>query len=106
MVMLTGKAEAQVTDSDSGPHADGAGHGRGSNHIRGCTDNDSGSNADQAGNGRGNRHSRQRFRAECRSRQLRPPPLGLKQPKLRPAPPSPAARVFFVRGTGYDERRA
>ena len=57
MVMLTGKAEAQVTDSDSGPHADGAGHGRGSNHIRGCTDNDSGSNADQAGNGRGNRRS-------------------------------------------------
>jgi hypothetical protein len=57
MVMLTGKAEAQVTDNDSGPHADGAGHGRGSNHIRGCTDNDTGSNADQAGNGRGNGHS-------------------------------------------------
>ena len=57
MVMLTGRAEAQVTDNDSGPHADGAGHGRGSNHIRGCTDNDRGSNADQAGNGRGNGHS-------------------------------------------------
>ena len=57
MVMLTGKAEAQVTDSDSGPHADGPGHGRGSNHIRGCTDNDRGSNADTAGNGRGNGHS-------------------------------------------------
>jgi hypothetical protein len=57
MVMLSGKAQAQVTDSDTGPHADGAGHGRGSNHIRGCTDNDSGSNADRAGNGRGNRRS-------------------------------------------------
>ena len=57
MVMLTGKAAAQTTDSDSGPNADGAGHGRGSNHIRGCTDNDRGSNADQAGNGRGNGHS-------------------------------------------------
>jgi hypothetical protein len=57
MVMLSGKAEAQVTDSDSGPHADGAGHGRGNNHIRGCTDNDTGSNADRAGNGRGNGRS-------------------------------------------------
>ena len=57
MVMLSGKAQAQVTDSDTGPHADGAGHGRGNNHIRGCTDNDQGSNADQAGNGRGNRIS-------------------------------------------------
>jgi hypothetical protein len=58
LVLLSGKAEAQgVTDSDSGPHADGAGRGRGSNHIRGCTDNDTGSNADPAGNGRGNRTS-------------------------------------------------
>jgi hypothetical protein len=57
LVMMSGKAQAQVTDSDSGPRADGAGHGRGSNHIRGCTDNDTGSNADQAGNGRGNRVS-------------------------------------------------
>jgi hypothetical protein len=56
-MMLSGKAQAQVTDSDSGPHADGPGHGRGSNHIRGCTDNDTGSNADQAGNGRGNGRS-------------------------------------------------
>jgi hypothetical protein len=57
MVMLSGKAQAQVTDSDTGPHADGAGHGRGSNHIRGCTDSDSGPNADGAGNGRGNGRS-------------------------------------------------
>jgi hypothetical protein len=57
MVMLTGKAEAQVTDTDSGAHADQPGRGRGSNHIRGCTDNDTGSNADQGGNGRGNRIS-------------------------------------------------
>jgi hypothetical protein len=57
MVVLTGKAEAQVTDSDSGPHADGVNHGRGSNHIRGCTDSDSGPNADPRGNGRGNRVS-------------------------------------------------
>jgi len=58
MVMLSGTAQAQgVTDSDTGPHADGAGRGRGSNHIRGCTDNDRGANADQAGNGRGNRIS-------------------------------------------------
>ena len=57
MVMLSGRAEAQVTDSDQGPHADGAGHGRGNNHIRGCTDSDQGPNADQAGNGRGNRRS-------------------------------------------------
>jgi hypothetical protein len=57
LVVLSGTARAQVTDSDTGPHADGAGHGRGNNHIRGCTDNDSGSNADQAGNGRGNRQS-------------------------------------------------
>ena len=57
MVMLSGEAKAQVTDSDTGPHADGVGHGRGNNHIRGCTDNDQGSNADPAGNGRGNRTS-------------------------------------------------
>ena len=57
MVMLSGEARAQVTDSDSGPHADGAGNGRGNNHIRGCTDNDTGANADQAANGRGNRTS-------------------------------------------------
>lgn len=57
LVMLSGTAQAQVTDSDTGPNADGAGHGRGNNHIRGCTDNDRGSNADQAGNGRGNGHS-------------------------------------------------
>ena len=55
LMMMSGKAQAQVTDSDSGPrHADGAGRSRGNNHIRGCTDNDTGSNADQAGNGRGN----------------------------------------------------
>ena len=57
MVMLSGTAQAQVTDSDTGPHADGAGHGRGNNHIRGCTDSDRGPNADTAGNGRGNRRS-------------------------------------------------
>jgi hypothetical protein len=58
LVVLAGNAEAfQVTDSDSGPHADPPGRGRGSNHIRGCTDSDQGSNADQAGNGRGNRTS-------------------------------------------------
>ncbi|MEA3031807.1 MAG: hypothetical protein QOG13_3132 [Sphingomonadales bacterium] len=57
LVLLSGRAEAQVTDADSGPHADGAGRGRGNNHIRGCTDNDTGSNADPAGNGRGNRTS-------------------------------------------------
>ena len=57
MVMLSGKAEAQVTDRDQGPHADAPGHGRGGNHIRGCTDSDQGPNADQAGNGRGNGRS-------------------------------------------------
>ena len=67
MVMLTGKAEAQVTDNDSGPHADGPGHGRGNNHIRGCTDNDRGSNADGAGNGRGNGNSEFGFRHQRRS---------------------------------------
>ena len=46
MIMLSGEAQAQVTDSDSGPRADAAGRGRGNNHIRGCTDNDSGSNAE------------------------------------------------------------
>ena len=57
MVMMSGTAQAQVTDADTGPHADGAGNGRGNNHIRGCTDSDSGRNADGAGNGRGNRTS-------------------------------------------------
>jgi len=57
MVALSGRAGAQVTDSDTGPHADQAGHGRGNAHIRGCTDNDQGQHADQAGNGRGNRVS-------------------------------------------------
>jgi hypothetical protein len=57
MIAMTGSAQAQVTDSDQGPHADSPGHGRGNNHIRGCTDSDQGPNADQAGNGRGNGHS-------------------------------------------------
>jgi hypothetical protein len=48
LVMLSGRAEAlQVSDSDSGPNADQAGHGR-----TGVTDGDSGPNADRAGHGR------------------------------------------------------
>lgn len=57
MMMMTGKAQAQVTDADSGRTADGAGHGRGTARIRGCTDGDSGATADPANNGRGNRRS-------------------------------------------------
>jgi hypothetical protein len=58
LMLLSGSAEAlQVNDADSGPNADPANRGRGSNRIRGCSDNDSGSNADPAGNGRGNGHS-------------------------------------------------
>jgi len=57
MVMLSGRAEAQVTDSDQGPSSDAPGRGRGTSHIRGCTDSDQGPHADQAGNGRGNRRS-------------------------------------------------
>lgn len=55
LVLLNGRAEAQVTDADTGATADPANRGRGRNRIRGCTDGDSGSNADPAGNGRGNR---------------------------------------------------
>jgi hypothetical protein len=58
LALLSSRAEAwQVSDNDSGPQADPAGHGRGNNHIRGCTDNDRGATADQAHNGRGNGHS-------------------------------------------------
>lgn len=49
LVLLNGKAEAQITDSDRGPNADAVGRGRGT----GLTDSDSGPNADTAGNGRG-----------------------------------------------------
>ena len=57
MMMMSGEAQAQVTDRDQGPNADPPGRGRGGSHIRGCTDSDQGPNADQAGNGRGNRRS-------------------------------------------------
>ncbi len=51
LAIKSGTANAQVTDSDSGPNSDQAGRGRGN----GVTDSDSGPNSDQAGAGRGNR---------------------------------------------------
>lgn len=69
LTALTTRANAQVTDSDSGPYADPAGRGRGRTGLTdrdpsdapgngrgsrtGITDGDSGSNADPGGNGRG-----------------------------------------------------
>ena len=68
--LVGGKARAQtgpytgITDTDSGSHADNAGHGRGpggnasgnpppvSNPQSGYSDSDSGANADPSGNGR------------------------------------------------------
>ena len=51
IVSTPGSARA-TTDSDSGPNADGAGHGRGTRRRGGQTDSDSGPNADAAGRGR------------------------------------------------------
>ena len=60
-----------VTDSDSGAHADNAGHGRGPGGNRygqpaqpqpnytGCSDSDSGNGADPSGSGRRCRETRQ-----------------------------------------------
>ena len=49
LVALSGTAEAQVTDNDTGSNSDPAGRGRG------VTDNDSGTNSDPPGRGRGAR---------------------------------------------------
>ena len=51
--MMTGRARAQVTDNDSGEHADVPGFGRGT----GVTDRDTGPNGDPIGRGRGERPS-------------------------------------------------
>jgi hypothetical protein len=51
LAIMSGTANAQVTDSDSGPNSDQAGRGRGN----GVTDSDSGPNSDQPGAGRGSR---------------------------------------------------
>ena len=69
LLAVTGEAKAfQETDSDRGPKADQAGHGRGrtgesdgdpsdpagyGRPRTGCTDGDGGSNGDPAGRGRG-----------------------------------------------------
>ena len=45
-------AEAQCSDSDSGPNADPGGQGRSCGGGGGCTDSDAGPNADGAGRGR------------------------------------------------------
>ena len=71
MLLIAGSASAQITDQDSGAHADGGGHGRGTGHTdqdptdgacngrnrtsaNGITDQDPG---DPRGNGRGTGHT-------------------------------------------------
>ena len=51
LVALGNKAEAQVSDNDTGSNSDPAGRGRG------VTDNDSGANSDPPGRGRGARRA-------------------------------------------------
>jgi hypothetical protein len=73
LLVISARANAQVSDSDSGPNKDSAGHGTtgytdgdtGANadrpdhgrRPRSCTDTDSGPNADGPGHGRGNRRT-------------------------------------------------
>jgi len=73
LLMISGRASAQVSDADAGANKDPAGHGEtgntdgdsGSNadrpghgrHPRACTDTDSGPNSDAANRGQGNRRT-------------------------------------------------
>ena len=55
-ILGASKAEAQVSDSDTGQYADPVGRGRGNGYGNtGCSDSDSGNYADPGGNGRGRR---------------------------------------------------